>query len=349
MDRGKPPSSHRLLIVGNGDDSHVGAMFFRAATRCGLSVQLVDMRTDLTTTVFDRVAFRLRGRRHPGESAFNRRVLSAASSFRPTVMLVTGLMPVRRSTLEEIGHGETVTTVNFMTDDPFNPAHKSPTALQSIPAFDLYLSTKPAVDSDLRNAGARRVCRSWFAFDPALHFREPAPIAEGGRWAADLTFIGGADRDRASLLAPARQWSEHHQASFAVFGGLWNRFPDYAHCDRGLALGRYYRYAMAGAEVLLCPVRQANRDGHSMRTFEAPAAGAFMLMERTSDHSELFEEGSHAAFFSGADELRDKAAFYLDRASERHRMAAAAHAMITSGGHTYSDRLKEILQLVSRG
>jgi spore maturation protein CgeB len=276
-------------------------------------------------------------------------VLSAAASFKPTVMLVTGLMPVRRSTLEEIGRDERLTTVNFMTDDPFNPAHRSPTALQSIPAFDLYLSTKPAVDSDLRNAGARRICRSWFGFDPTLHFREPAPAAEIGRWYADLSFIGGADRDRASLLAPTRQWSEHHQANFAVFGGMWNRFPDYARYYRGLAIGCHYRHALAGAEVLLCPVRHANRDGHSMRTFEAPAAGAFTLMERTSDHLELFEENRHAAFFNGPDELRDKATFYLRRPEERRRMAAAAHAVITGGGHTYSDRLKQILQLVARG
>lgn len=72
-----------------------------------------------------------------------------------------------------------------------------------------------------------------------------------------------------------------------------------------------------------------------------------MLLERTRDHLELFEEGRHAAFFEGADELHDKTTFYLDRDEERRRMAAAAHARITEGGHTYADRLKQIVQLVS--
>lgn len=338
----------RVLIVGGSGDDAVGTMFFRAAERCGLPVELVDSRVDLTQSLFDRVAFRLRNRRHPGEAAFNQRVLSAALRFKPTLLLVTGLMPVRASALEEMRHLD-VATVNYMTDDPFNPRHRSPTALRSIPSFDLYVSLKPAVDDDLRRAGARRICRSWFAYDPAVHFREPAPSAEARRWSADVSFIGGADRDRASLLAPARDWLRQHGKSFAVFGGMWHRFPEYAACYRGFANGPHYRYALAGAGVVLCPVRRANRDWHSMRTFEAPAAGAFMLVERTPDHLDLFEEERHAAFFEGPDELRDKTDFYLDRDDARRRMAAAAHARITGGGHTYSDRLKQILQWASRG
>ncbi len=130
---------------------------------------------------------------------------------------------------------------------------------------------------------------------------------------------------------------------------MWNRFPEYAACYRGFANGPHYRYALAGAGVVLCPVRRANRDGHSMRTFEAPAAGAFTLMERTPDHLELFEEERHAAFFEGPDELRDKTDFYLGRDDARRRMAAAAHARITGGGHTYSDRLEQISQQAFRG
>ena len=333
----------RLLIVGNGDDVQIGSMFVRAAHQCHVPVHLVDTRLDLTSTLFDRLAFRLRNRRHTGEGALNRRVLATASQFTPTVVLVTGLMPVRGSVLEEIRHTSGATVVNYMTDDPFNPRHRSPTALRSIPAYDLYMSLKPAVDDDLRKAGARRICRSWFAYDPTLHFPELPPPGEAARWSADVTFIGGADADRASLLAPVRRWAEEHDKSFAVFGGFWDRFPDYVAHYRGFATGAAYRYALGSAGVLLCPVRRANRDGHTMRTFEAPAAGAFMLLERTPDHRELFDEDRHAAFFDGPAELRDKAALYLGRDDERRRMAAAAHARITSGGHTYADRLRQIL------
>ena len=339
--------TERLLIVGsNGHEGQIGGMFARAAEACGLPVQLIDARTDLTATLFDRVAFRLRRRRHPGEAALNRRVLSAASTFKPTIMLVTGLMPVHRATIEEIRH-RTAVAVNYMTDDPFNRVHRSPTALASISAFDLFVSLKPLVDGDLRSAGARRICRSWFAYDPTQHFPERAPAAEMRTWAADITFVGGADRDRASLLAPARRWAREHGRSFAVFGGRWNRFPRYLPYYRGFANGPHYRHALTEAGVLLSPVRRANRDGHTMRTFEAPAIGAFMLLERTADHLELFEEDRHAAFFSGPEELRDKSAFYVSRDTVRRRIAEAAHTRITTGGHTYAHRLQQILAWVS--
>jgi spore maturation protein CgeB len=341
-------TTHRILIVGRGGDTgHLGGMFARAAARRGIPAQLVDAGHDLTTSWFDRIAFRLRGRRHRREDDFNQHILAAAAHFRPTVVLVTGLMPVRRAVLEELRRPGGAMTVNYMTDDPFNPRHRSPTALEAISAFDVYLSLKPAVDDDLRRAGARRICRGWFAYDPAVHFREQAPVAENGRWSADVTFIGGADRDRASLFTPLRRWSAAHGRSFAVFGSYWNRFPEYWSCYRGFANGPQYRYALTAAGTVLSPVRRANRDWHTMRTFEAAAAGAFMLLERTPDHLELFEEGRHAGFFDGAEELRDKCAFYLDREGDRRRMAAAAHARITDGGHTYADRLEQILQWVS--
>ena len=338
----------RVLIVGrSGAAGHIGGVFARAAAASGIQAQLVDAGRDLTTTAFDRIAFHLLSRRHPREGAFNRRVLAVAAQFKPTVVLVTGLMPVRRSVLEELRHSHGAAIVNYMTDDPFNLRHRSPTALSAIAAFDVYVSLKPAVDDDLRRAGAQRVCRSWFAYDPAEHFPESAPAAEGGRWSADVTFVGGADADRASLFAPVRRWSVERTRSFAVFGGYWERFPDYRPFCRGFANGRHYRYALTGAGILLSPVRHANRDWHTMRTFEAAAARAFMLLERTPDHLELFEEGRHAAFFDNADELRDKSAFYLDRGEDRRRMATAAHARITSGGHTYADRLQQILKWVS--
>jgi spore maturation protein CgeB len=338
---------HRVLIVGRrGEAGHIGGMFLRAAETCGLAMHFVDSDQDLTRTLFNRVAFRLR-RRHPREGAFNRRILAAAAEFKPTVVLVTGLMPVRAAVLEELRRTYRAAVVNYMTDDPFNPRHHNPTAVDAIRAFDIYVSLKPAVDGDLRRAGARRICRGWFAYDPAMHFPEGAPAIDAARWCADVTFVGGADHDRSSLFAPVRQWTAEHERSLALFGSYWERFPEFRSCYRGFANGQHYRYALTGAGVLLSPVRHANRDWHTMRTFEAAAAGAFVLVERTPDHLELFEEGRHAAFFEGPEDLRDKTAFYVDRPDDRRRMAAAARARITAGGHTYADRLKQILQWVS--
>ena len=55
------------------------------------------------------------------------------------------------------------------------------------------------------------------------------------------------------------------------------------------------RAASASAKVCLCLVRRANRDGHTMRSFEAAAIGGCILAEDTADHREIFGPEDYAA------------------------------------------------------
>jgi spore maturation protein CgeB len=82
-----------------------------------------------------------------------------------------------------------------------------------------------------------------------------------------------------------------------------------------------------------------------MRTFEAPACGAFLLNERTPEHLTLLQEDRDAAYFSSEAELVDKVRYYLSRESERERIRRSGYKTITKGGNTYKDRLNRIVRL----
>jgi spore maturation protein CgeB len=82
-----------------------------------------------------------------------------------------------------------------------------------------------------------------------------------------------------------------------------------------------------------------------MRTFEAPACGAFLLNERTPEHLKLLEENRDAAYFSSEAELVEKVRYYLFTESEREGIRRSGYKTITSGGNTYKDRLKQIVKL----
>jgi spore maturation protein CgeB len=133
----------------------------------------------------------------------------------------------------------------------------------------------------------------------------------------------------------------------ALYGGYWDRRAETKPFHRGHADVTTLRKATADAKVALGLVRRANRDGHAMRSFEVPAMGGCLLTENTEEHHEIFgPEGECTVYFGDEAEMLRKVRWLLDHEAERRRLAATAHARITSGGNTYADRLKTMLELV---
>ena len=163
------------------------------------------------------------------------------------------------------------------------------------------------------------------------------------RFGSDVVFAGGADADRFPMLREVADLG----IRLHLYGGFWERDPVLAPLARGFAYGADYRHAIGGAAIALSLVRHANRDRHAMRTFEIAACGGFVLADRTEEHLEFLEEDREAVFFEGADELLDKVRFYLPREDQRRAIAAAGHRRITTGGHTWADRVNELMALAA--
>ena len=66
----------------------------------------------------------LRDRRPSRLRDFGSRVVEACRAFRPAWMLSIGITPLERAALEEVGRCG-VLRMNYLTDDPWNPAHRS--------------------------------------------------------------------------------------------------------------------------------------------------------------------------------------------------------------------------------
>jgi spore maturation protein CgeB len=198
---------------------------------------------------------------------------------------------------------------------------------------------------DVQAAGCRRVIFVPFGYKPSVHYPEkPATPEEFARFDSDVVFIGTCDTDRAPYLETLVETLP--DLFLHLYGGYWDRHSLLSRYHRGFALGRDYRLALGAAKIALNFVRHANRDRHTLRSFEIPACGAFMLAERTEEHLEWFEEGKEAAYFDSPDELVEKVRYYLSRDDERQRIAEAGHRKVTLGGNTYKDRLIQILEAV---
>ena len=167
---------------------------------------------------------------------------------------------------------------------------------------------------------------------------------ERKRFASDVLFAGGADRDRVPYMGALIR------AGFnvALYGGFWERYPQTAGFTRGHADPQMLRRAVSAAKVSLCLVRRANRDGNVMRSFELPAMGACMLTEDTEEHHEIFgDDGEAVAFFRTREEMVEKLRWLLAHDDVRRRLKEAAHRLVTTGRNSYGDRLQTMLQQAS--
>lgn len=334
----------RLLIIGNPEIIHIGAHLFRGAKEIGLPARLCDMRAayDAPWPV-RKFNWCVRGRRPAHLISFSCHVVEECRTYKPRWLLTTGLAPIESRALEEIGRLG-VTRLNYLTDDPWNRAHKSSWLFQALPHYDHVFSPRRANIEDLLRLGCPKVSYLSFAYDPELHFPEPPTTPEEqARFECDIVFSGGADEDRVPFVLALIK------AGFkvALYGGYWDRHRELLPFARGHADPKTLRKAVAGAKIALCLVRRANRDGHAMRTFELPAMKACMMAEDTHEHREIFgEDGETVVYFKTIPEMIEKARWLLEHPEERKRMKEAAHILITGGMHTYKERLVDMLGIM---
>ncbi len=80
------------------------------------------------------------------------------------------------------------------------------------------------------------------------------------------------------------------------------------------------------------------------RTFEVPGAGGFLLTEAAPGLDQVYRVGEEIETYDGFEQLKSKISYYLERPSERDRIAIAGYDR-TKEQHTYDRRLKPILEL----
>ena len=335
----------RLLIVGNPDPVHVGAHFENAAATLALSTRLCDVRAAFEAPSWRRrVNWWARGHRPSRLQEFSAHVLEAAAEHQADVVLATGLAPIDAPTLAKLGE-RGVLRVNFLTDDPWNPVHQAPWFMAALPRYDWVFSPRYANLSQIRALGPRAEFLP-FAYAPEVHFQEAVwTDEERARFAADVMLAGGADADRVALADGLIAAG----IDMALYGGYWAHYSATRSQARGFLDAAELRRATSGARVCLVIVRRANRDGHSMRSFEVPAMGGCVLAEDTEDHRRIFgHEGEGALYFSTVEEAVTKARRLLRDPALRRALTAAGRDRITAGRNTYSDRLQTMLDACAK-
>ena len=197
----------------------------------------------------------------------------------------------------------------YSIDDPTGKrdGRRFDSFLSAIKLYDLIAVVREETEDECKLLGAKNVLRVMRSYDEVAHapYKNAAEIP--ANFKSEVAFIGTwmRNENRDEFLKVLID------AGIAV--SIWgDRWPKSQHFEalkpfyRGPNLGgKDYIAAIQGAKICLGLLSKGNRDLHTTRSMEVPYAGGMLCAERTSEHTELYDEGKEAIFWNDAHECAE--------------------------------------------
>lgn len=333
----------KILIYAEGCSWGMGPALRDSFTDLGHQAEVFDWTqflfaaraNTLANRLLDRLLFKLVARR------INAAFLGFLVGKKYDLILVTKGLHLYPETVRSL-KAVAKRTANWNPDDFFNPVNSNQFLRASFPEYDLIYTPRRHLIDEYLSRGAKK-CEFIDWYYVPQYFRTP-PSQTGERiFDSDITFIGSWSRRREALIGALKGFNVR------VYGGSW-KWASKEFRGRVACLPPVYNEEMCSiivnSRINLNILTRENRDTSNLRNFEIPACGGFQLSERSDEILRLFREGEDLACFDGGEELAAKCAHYLSDEADRARIAANGCARVTSGGHTPSDRARQILNTV---
>ncbi|MBA3921777.1 MAG: glycosyltransferase [Nostocaceae cyanobacterium] len=339
----------RILIIGNTSEVfHIGSMFTRAAKEINLTLAVSDTNINSYAPslkhLWGKAFFKISGKRPIEWWSFNHKIIALIEEFYPKIVLITGIIPLQDDVFnmcDKIG----AKVVNYLTDSPWSRQNSHPKFMANLPKYDFIFSTKKALIPDLINFGVKQVKFLPFAFDPFVHrYLPPENILICESQMPDVCLVGGADKDRINFI---RDFLIDFDGKLGLYGTYWDKDQKLKQYYRGVVLGDDFCKVLQKCKINIGVVRRANRDEHSMRSYEIPACGGVGIYEDTCEHRDLFLGYPQYGFFTSPKDLADKSNWLLEHPLELEQMRQLGIQMVVKESNTYTARLRTILDVCS--
>lgn len=234
-------------------------------------------------------------------------------------------------------------------DAVFRVKNLSTLFYKTLGMYDCAISMNSNNVDELKRIGAKRAEFVPLGVDEILRYRvEPSSADEKEKLGADVVFIGTyANEGRESYLENLCR----DGFNVKVYGNSWEK----AHSISCLKSKRAIMYrpvvgeemskVINSSKIVIAFLRHHNRDVQTVRTYEIPACGGFMLHERTAEATNLFKEGEEAEFFDSYEEMKKKIEYYLGHDEERKKIADAGHARAHDPSYSYQNRVEQVFNI----
>lgn len=275
----------------------------------------------------------------------NKAILKLAQRNFYHIVFVEKGLTIRKKTLLEVKTMSPASMIiHYCLDDHMNPQNLTRRFLKALPFYDVVFTNKNFNVSELLGLGAKRV--EYFRNSYSEHFHRDILLTDQDykEYCSEVTFIGSYERSRAEILVQIA----NKGVKVNIWG--WGRKEEaFVHDNLNYKNRHLYGYEFTKviklSKINLCFLRKENRDRETTRSVEIPACGGFMLAERTLEHTELFYEDVHSAYFEGADELFDKIGYYLENEDKRIEISRSGFQRTREMKLGYMEQMKMIINL----
>lgn len=334
----------RILAVSNQWQGANDYAFVRAFRRMGHSVRTVDPTayTPLWRSRPMQILRRLLQRRILEE--FNAAVLREARQHKPDLLFVFKGAMVMAETLRNLKQMGVI-CIQFYPDVSFRThgAHLP----KALPEYDWVFTTKSFGLADMSDQlGVMNSSFLAHGFDPETHAPSVSSTSDVSRYSCAVSFIGNISERKIAVLRHLANGISG--VDLKIWGpDVWLVMPEFYQGQP--VFGQEYAKAIQHSRInlgLLSEKRAGSSSGDlvTARSFEIPAAGGFMLHERTAEAESYFEDGKECAFFDDPDDLVAKVRYYLDNDKERHSIADAGRQRCLTSGYSIDCRAQTVIE-----
>jgi spore maturation protein CgeB len=276
----------------------------------------------------------------------NKEILFRVNNSNYDLLWIEKGLTVKKSTIQNIKSiNSKIIIISYSCDDMMVKFNQSFCYLKSIPYYHYHITTKSYNVEELKKLDAREVYFFSNAYDSIAYNSSIISEIDKTKWGADVSFLGGFENDRFEKML----FLANSGIKIKIWGPGWEDKVDVhpnLDVNPGWVMDINAAKVFKSTKINLHFLRKIARDLQTTRSMEIPACKAFMLAERTLEHSELFTEGVDADFFDNKFELLEKVKYYLTNDLVRESIAKSGEERCNRSGYNYENRLREILNFI---
>lgn len=328
----------------------LASFYFNAFKEIGIETEFFALRDQATwESYFEKIVSHLSARILSIKKIIYKQsftnLLNRINKFNPDLIFVVQGDDLATEVLKEVKKNFKSKIFLYYSDNPWISTARFHSYLwNNLPLFDcVFIFTKHLIPH-LYFRGANKVEYLPFGFDPSIHKEKSAPSELVSLFTSPVSYVGTWNPYIESWLKELipfglKIWGNSWERSDTDIYNIWK-----ASGKTGHGQGEEVSFVAAHSDIIVNFIRSEHQAGQSMKTFELPACGGFVLSTRTDEQISFFKEKIHMDYFFTLEELKNKLRYYLSNKEDVIEIKKNMKEIIQN--HTYLNRAKTIIDLI---